>query len=214
MTGVGAPRPTAVVAGILAGGGGSRMGGGVKCLRLLAGRTMLDHVLGCVGAQVEAVVIAGGRNLDALAATGLAVVPDAEDAIGPLSGLCAALEWAAALDSRPDWVLSVTADTPFLPVDLVARLAAAANAAGRPAACARTDDGIHPFIALWRPDLLAPLREAIAQEGMRSGRDWLRRIDGATAHFQPSGGISPFFNVNRPEDLAAAERMLLTVPLT
>lgn len=185
------------------------MGGGVKCLRLLGGRTLLDHVVRRVTPQTGAVVVAGGRHVEALEATGLPVVPDRDTAIGPLGGLRAVLEWAAETRPGARWMLSVTADTPFLPADLVRRLAAAADAAGCPAACAASADGIHPFIALWRVDLLAELRDAIARDGVRSGRDWLRRINGATAHFEPvAPGLQPFFNVNRPEDLAAAEAMM------
>ena len=41
---------------------------------------------------------------------------------GPLAGILAALDWAAANRPGVAWVLSAAADCPFLPPDLVARL--------------------------------------------------------------------------------------------
>ena len=186
------------------------MGGGVKCLHRLGGRTLLDHVVGRVRPQVDHLVIAGGAHAEALVGAGLPVIPDGGSAgIGPLGGIRAAMAWA--VDRVPDagWLVSVTADTPLLPPDLVARLTAAAEAAGRPAACARSNDRMHPLIGAWRVELLAELRRALADDELRRGHAWAERVGCATVVFAPSAsGIDPFFNINRPDDLGVAERLL------
>ena len=103
-------------------------------------------------------------------------------------------------------VAVVAGDTPFLPPDLVARLRAALGPA--PLALVVAGGRDHPTCALWRTDLRAPLRAALAA-GVRRAGDWMR-AQGAREVAFPDG--SAFFNVNRPEDLAEAGRRLATRP--
>ena len=97
------------------------MGGGDKPLRLVAGRPLLDHVVERLRPQVGLVLNANGDPAR-FAAYGLPVVADSiPDYAGPLAGVLAGLDWAAA--HRPDcpMIVSVATDAPFLPADLVAR---------------------------------------------------------------------------------------------
>ena len=56
-------------------------------------------------------------------AYGLPVVPDSvPDFAGPLAGILAGLDWAAANALQIEWMVSVPGDCPFLPADLVSRL--------------------------------------------------------------------------------------------
>jgi molybdopterin-guanine dinucleotide biosynthesis protein A len=127
---------------------------------------------------------------------------------GPLAGVLAALDWAAA--RRPDlpWVLSVPGDCPFLPADLASGLHAAREAAGVPLACARSaEDGqTHPVIGLWPVALREALRGAL-RDGERKIDRWTARHGCAHADW-PATPLDPFFNANAPEDLDAAERMI------
>ncbi len=192
---------------VLAGGLARRMGGGDKPLRLLGGRPLLDHVLDRVAPQVAAVVLNANGDPARFAAHGLPVVADGvPDFPGPLAGVLAALDWAAA--ARPDlpWVLSVPGDCPFLPRDLAARLHAARSAAGVPLACARSDGRTHPPIGLWPVALREALRTALSA-GERKIDRWTARHGVAHADW-PAAPLDPFFNANAPEDLAEAERHL------
>ncbi|WP_275668628.1 molybdenum cofactor guanylyltransferase MobA [Crenalkalicoccus roseus] len=192
---------------VLAGGLARRMGGGDKPLRLLAGRPLLDHVLARAAPQVAAVVLNANGDPARFAAYGLPVVPDGlPDHPGPLAGVLAALDWAAA--HRPDlpWVLSLPGDCPFLPRDLAARLHEARAREGAPLACARSGGQAHPPVGLWPVALREALRAALLG-GERKIDRWTARHGIAHADW-PAGPCDPFFNANAPEDLAEAERLL------
>jgi molybdopterin-guanine dinucleotide biosynthesis protein A len=197
-------RPVVVV---LAGGLARRMGGGDKALRPLGDATLLDHVLARLAGQTDRVVLNANGDPARFARFPLPVVADPfPDYPGPLAGILAGMEWAAT--NAPDGtdIVSVPADSPFLPCDLVARLLAARAAADADLACAASLGQAHPVAALW-PVRLAPLLRAALLDGTR-------RIDAWTARFRlvqvpfDADPIDPFFNANRPEDLAEAETLL------
>ena len=189
---------------LLAGGLARRMGGGDKPLRLLAGRPLLDHVLGAIRPQVDALVLNANGDAARFAAYGLPVVADPlPDHPGPLVGILAGMRRAQALGMED--VLSVATDTPFLPPDLASRLDAARHAAGVPIACAASGGWTHPVIALW-PAALADALEAALLAGMRKIDAWTEGQGIAHAAF--AGMPDRFFNANSPDDLAEAERLL------
>jgi molybdopterin-guanine dinucleotide biosynthesis protein A len=193
---------------LLAGGLARRMGGGDKPLRRLAGRTILDRVIARLGPQCDALILNANGDPARFAETGLPVVPDSvPDFAGPLAGILAALDWAATHRPEIAEVVSVAADTPFLPHDLVARLRAACDKAGTPLACAESGGQAHPVNALWRVDLREDLRHALTVEDMRKIDRWTARHGIAHADW-PTQPYDPFFNANRPEDIDEAETIL------
>ena len=197
----------AVIGLLLAGGRATRMGGGDKCLRLLAGRPLLDHVIERLGPQVSLLLLNANGDPARFSAFGLPVAADSPaDFAGPLAGILAGLDWAAA--ERPEVidVLSVPGDCPFLPDDLAARLAAARTQAGVPIACARSGDWRHPVVALWPVALREDLRHALVVEDLHKIEIWTARHGVVTVDW-PTVPVDPFFNVNTPEDVTAAQRM-------
>lgn len=205
-----APRSDTLGA-VLAGGLARRMGGGDKPLRLLAGKPLLRHVLDRVAPQVAATVLNANGDPARFADHALPVVPDGVPGNpGPLAGVLAALDWAAA--NRPDlpWVLTAPGDCPFLPPDLAARLHEAREAAGTPLACAATAGRTHPPVGLWPVALRGALRDALGA-GERKIDRWTARFGCAAAEW-PAGPVDPFFNANAPEDLAAATEAILRFP--
>ena len=195
---------------LLAGGQSRRMGGGDKTLRSLGGIPLLDRVIERLRPQVEALVLNANGDPARFARYGLPVVADGIPGFaGPLAGVLAGLEWVAA--HRPDcrYVASVATDAPFLPRDLVARLAAGREAAHADLACAASGDRAHPVFGLWPVRLREDLRYALAEEGIRKVDLWTARHRLATVPF-PDQPVDPFFNANRPEDFAAATALLLT----
>ncbi len=192
---------------VLAGGLARRMGGGDKPLRALAGRPLLDHVLERLTPQVAAVILNANGDAARFARWHLPVVPDTlPDYPGPLAGILAALDWAAAERPEVPWVVSVPGDSPFIPADLVARLHAARGQAAVPLACARSGGQTHPPVGLWPVSLREPLRAAL-RDGERKIDRWTARHGIAHADW-PATPRDPFFNANAPEDLATAESLL------
>jgi len=199
-----------IVGLLLAGGQSRRMGGGDKALRLLAGQTLLDRVIDRMRPQVAALVLNANGDPARFARFGLPVVADSvADFAGPLAGVLAGLDWTAA--NRPDCtlVVSIATDAPFLPADLVARLIKGMNAQGAALACAASGGQPHPVIGLWPVRLRDELRHALIAEGIRKVDVWTARYPLATVAFPDEiGGVDPFFNANRPEDLDRAAALL------
>jgi molybdenum cofactor guanylyltransferase len=197
-----------VVGLLLAGGLSRRMGGGDKALRLLAGVSLLDRVIARLRPQVGALVINANGDPARFAGFGLPVVADSiPDFAGPLAGVLAGLDWAAAF--RPDWefVASVATDAPFLPSDLVMRLLQGMRDAGADLACAASGERAHPVFGLWPLRLREDLRHAVVVEGVRKVDAWTARHKLVRVSFADRP-IDPFFNANRPEDLTAAAALL------
>ena len=194
---------------LLAGGLARRMGGGDKPLRTIAGRTILERVTERFAPQCESLILNANGDPARFAAAGLAVVPDDVPGFaGPLAGILAALDWAAANRPEIEWIASAAADSPFLPRDLVARLHAARAAAGVPLACAASGGQAHPVNALWPVALREDLRHALVDEDVRKIDRWTARHGIAHAEW-PDEPVDPFFNANTPEDIAEAERLVL-----
>ncbi len=206
---------TETVAGVLMAGGQSRrMGGGDKCLRTLAGKPILTHVIDRVRPQIGPLVLNANGDPARFSAFGLPVVADAVgDFAGPLAGVLTGLEWAAESAPGCIWLASFATDAPFLPEDLVARLLAAVETEGADMACAASDGRNHPVFGLWPLRLRHDLRRAMVEEGIRKVDIWTARFKLARVEFSlsrtPAGPLDPFFNANRPEDLAEAERFAL-----
>jgi molybdopterin-guanine dinucleotide biosynthesis protein A len=199
------PHPTLGL--VLAGGLARRMGGGDKARIKIGGRTILARVLDCVAPQCERVIINANGDPARFADTGLPVVADSvPDFAGPLAGILAGLDWAAANAPQIEWLLSVPGDCPFLPQDLLVRLHQARVAAGTPLACARSGEWRHPVVALWPVALREDLRRALTGEGLHKIEIWTARHGIAIADW-PELPVDPFFNVNTPEDAARAETL-------
>jgi len=107
------------VAGIvLAGGLSTRMGGQDKCLLELEGQTLLQRAVDRLAPQVGAIAINANSKDAGYRQPGLPVVRDSFTGYaGPLAGVLSGMEWAQSLGTAH--VVTVAADTPFFPVDLV-----------------------------------------------------------------------------------------------
>jgi molybdopterin-guanine dinucleotide biosynthesis protein A len=198
-----------IVAGVLLAGGLSRrMGGGDKCLRRLGSTTILARVIARAAPQVEMLALNANGDPARFADFRLPVVADSiPDFAGPLAGVLAGLDWAAAASGEVTHVASFATDAPFLPADLVARLRAAVEREGADLACAASGGRAHPVFALWPVALRDELRRAMRDDGIRKVDAWTARYRLALVDYA-AAPIDPFFNTNRPDDLAVAERLL------
>ncbi|MEK9901922.1 MAG: molybdenum cofactor guanylyltransferase MobA [Rhodospirillaceae bacterium] len=189
---------------ILAGGQARRLGGGGKALVEVGGRPLLAHAIERLAPQVSDIVINANGDASRFDSFGLPVVADTVAGFaGPLAGVLAGLDWAAANVPGCERVVTVATDAPFFPNDLVARLVAATDAEGTALACAASGGRNHPVFGLWPVDLRDDLRRALVEEEIRKVDLWTARHRLAVVPF-PVSGVDPFFNINRPEDVAAA----------
>jgi molybdopterin-guanine dinucleotide biosynthesis protein A len=184
---------------VLAGGQGRRMGGVDKGWVELAGEPMIAHVLRRLAPQVADILINANQNLDRYRALGHPVVADSVGGFaGPLAGLHAGLTHAShAL------VVTVPCDSPFLPLDLVARLHAALVDGAAQLAVAKTFDQPHPVFALVRRDVLPSLASFLGAGGRKIDA-WYAALPVVEVPFDDEADA--FRNINTADELAAAAK--------
>lgn len=189
------PKITAL---ILAGGRGSRMGSVDKGLQLFNGTPMVTHVLNRLGPQVDEVIINANRSIDQYAALGHRVIPDAIDGFaGPLAGLHVGL-----MHATTPLLVTAPCDSPFLPLDLVARLQIALELRNADLAVAKTFDQAHPVFCLVKRELEPHLREFLAS-GQRKIDKWYATLQVVEVPFDDQE--SAFANINTEVELRALE---------
>jgi molybdenum cofactor guanylyltransferase len=197
---------------ILAGGLARRMGGGDKARIRVGGESILERALARLRPHCRTLIINANGDPARFADTGLVVIADSvPDFVGPLAGILAGLDWAAA--NAPDcaFIASAPGDCPFLPKDLVPRLHQARSVANAPLACARSGEQSHPVVGLWPFALRDDLRRALTVEGLRKIDIWTARHGVGIAEWTDAP-VDPFFNVNTPEDAARAAAIATRYP--
>lgn len=193
---------------ILAGGLATRMGGGDKGLRELAGQSLLDRVISRLSAQCGPLALnANGdpRRFDHLS---LPILADSiTDFPGPLAGVLAGLDWASEIGATH--IVTAAADTPFFPEDLVSRLWEARGEEGICLAASFGKGGRvfrQPTFGLWPVALRDDLRQAL-EGGLRKVVLWTDAHKAGQAVFE-STPFDPFFNINTPDDMEEANRLI------
>lgn len=182
---------------LLAGGMGRRMGGSDKGLLELAGLSMAARVLERLRPQVGSLLINANRSLEIWHEFGNPVIGDTIGGFsGPLAGIHAGL-----IACPTPWLVTAPCDSPFLPHDLVARLAAAASSAAAELAVVRSEGQLQPVFLLVNHNALPGLAAFLA-EGGRKIDSWIARQKVVVVDFEDG---SAFANINTPEELAAAD---------
>ncbi len=187
---------------VLAGGAGRRMGGADKALLRLGGQTLIGRAIARLAPQVEDLAISANGEPARFSPHKVTVLADSLHPQGPLSGILAALDWAAPRGASA--VVSVAVDTPFFPEDLVPRLLLAAERSPSGTALAECDGQVHPTFGLWPPSLREDLRATLAR-GEHRVMDFARHHGASLAPFPDKVA---FLNVNSPDDLERAEALI------
>ncbi len=181
------------------------MQGQTKALLDLQGRPLMQHVIDRLRPQVASLALSVERETPAFECFGLPQVTDPrQGSCGPLGGLLAALE---ALPQDSDRLLLVPCDAPFLPLDLGQRLAERLEHSGLAGCMVRYEDELQPTFSLWHRRLLPELRRAVLDDGLGGFKQVLGRVSVATLDWAPAA-VSPFFNINTPQDLVRANVLL------
>ena len=193
-----------IVGVVLAGGRARRMGGGDKSFVLLNDQPLLQRAIVRLRPQVGSLVVSGNGPPKRYAEFETPVIADTVGGFaGPLAGMLAGMGWARANAPGASRIATVAVDTPFFPLDLVARLSAAV---GNERVAAATSRGrMHPVFALLPMGLADDLAAFLAAGTSFKVADWLARHDVVTVDFDEVAGVDPFFNINTPGDLAQAE---------
>ena len=185
---------------VLAGGEGSRIGGG-KPLIMLGGNTLVERALARARTWSDCTVVSL-RSADQVEPLELPWIADDPGIEGPLAGLASALEWAGQQGAKA--LLTIPCDMPFLPDDLPQRLLDGIGELG--AAVASSAGNLHPVCGLWRTAALSEV-PAYCASGKRSLQGFARHIGFAEVEWVAIPR-DPFFNINCPSDLAEAEVLL------
>jgi molybdopterin-guanine dinucleotide biosynthesis protein A len=186
---------------ILAGGRGSRMGHVDKGLQMFRGAPMALHVMLRLQPQVGQLMINANQNLGPYESFGLPVWPDELQGFeGPLAGMQTGL-----MHCETEYMATAPCDTPFLPADLVARLAQAMQDADAELAVAVTGEGAsrqaHPVFCLMKTSLL-PSLSAYLKRGGRKIDAWFAELKVAEVRFDDEAA---FRNINTLDELRRYE---------
>jgi molybdopterin-guanine dinucleotide biosynthesis protein A len=203
-----------VLGAVLAGGRGSRLGGGKAGIEL-GGRPLLSYPLAAIAtAGLEAVVCAKpgeglSRSRGSLRTSRVPKEPRDEVRVleepaeprHPLCGIVAALRLG-----RPAVV--VACDLPFVAPGLIELLAEAREPLVVPA----LDGRLHPLLGRYEPSLLPELEAALERE-----EPLTRTVERLAPRLLAEEELARFgdprrllFNVNDPDDLREAESLLLS----
>lgn len=223
--------PNSVTGVLLAGGQSRRMfagtaQGGDKGLLDLGTKPLLGHVVARLAPQVGRMVLNANGDPARFASLGLPIAPDTiAGFVGPLAGVLAGMHWSRAHAPAATHIATVSTDAPFIPANLVARLASALHLPSPPGqgtgdgdggtipriALARSAGEVHPVIGLW-PVALADDLETSLNAGARKVRAWTGRHGAVPVDFPleriGTHEVDPFFNANTPDELAEARAIL------
>jgi len=203
--GAAAPVASRVTGVVLAGGGATRFGGAAKGLARVGGDRIIDRVAGALGAVCDELLLVANAPDAAAWLPGVRLARDVLPGLGSLGGLHAALAHAGGAA-----VVVVAWDMPFVPASLLAALRDA-GAAGATAVVPESDDGPEPLCAYYGP-ACRRVAEALLGAGERRARALgeavgARRL-GVREVARHGDPRVLFWNVNTPDDLAAAEAVV------
>ena len=189
---------------ILAGGRSKRMGCDDKLKSILHGKTLLEIVIERLGPQVGELFI--NANPDLCGEQSLTVIADKIEGFqGPLTGLWSALKSDRLSDAS--YLMMVPCDGPFIPMNLVAELYQSMVKNGADVACVRYEGFAQPTFSLWHKRVLPAVEETLLVKKMGGFKPLLAGLNTIYLDW-PEQPLNPFFNINSPEDLAAAELLL------
>jgi molybdopterin-guanine dinucleotide biosynthesis protein A len=183
---------------VLAGGQGRRLGGD-KATSSLGGRPLLSYALQSLLEATREVAVVAKPSTVLPPLGGVSLWEEPEEPAHPLVGIVEALRRA---DGRP--ILVCAGDMPFVPPALLTALAVAASGSA-PAVVACTLGGaLQPLLGRYDPGAL-PALSAAASEAVAPVREVVAALRPLRVPVEDSHAL---FNVNTPEDLQEAERLL------
>ena len=186
-----------ILGAIIAGGKSKRMGA-EKAFVKLGPKALIVRVIDRLIPQVEDIVINANGDTKRFEFLEFDIIPDIETEVDtPLAGIHSALTYAD--EEGYDAVVTVPSDSPFLPHDLVRKLA------GTKAAFANSKGQDHYLTGFWPVTLLANLHNEI--HNSNRVQDWVFKINATKVNWR-ADDYDPFMNINTPADMTAALKIL------
>ncbi len=191
---------------ILAGGLSSRMGGGIKTLKTFNNKTIFERIFSKIKNQCNNIIVNTNEEDFQFKKYNISIVKDLFlERVGPLGGLHACLKWLYIKNKNIDWLVTVPADTPFLPDNLVEKLTKETNNGKYKIVMAKSNNKIHPIVGIWHSSLLDNLEKEI-NLGTRKILHWAEKHSIKYVDFHNSN-YDYFFNINYKEDILKAEEI-------
>ena len=193
-----------VTAIILAGGDARRLGGVNKALVEVGGVPLLELVLDAVSRVCEETVVVS-RTPDAFEDYVDRSVADLVADTGPLGGL-----YTGLMASRSDLNFTVACDMPLLNSDFIGFMIDRIPP-GADMLIPRTNGFVEPLHALYRRSCIPAVKKRL-EAGDRKLTSFFDLVNVAQVHreeIEPfDANLGMFTNINSPEDIQTAERML------
>ena len=202
-----------IMGAIIAGGQATRMNKENKALKLLAGKPLAEHIASRLAPSVSTLIFNANRDANEFSAIGknilaqnVEIISDVVDlGAGPLAGLLQSLLYAR--ETNYSYLATVAGDTPFFPADLVPRLAKAALDENT-LIIAKSGGFPQPIFGLWPVSLVDDLNNWLSAGNTNKVMAWVRTHSHRFVEFEEMDGLDPFFNINTPDDLEAAEHII------
>ncbi len=195
---------TNVNAMILAGGRSSRMGGANKALIPLGGQVLLERVIKRLQPQVDRIAISGDSQI--LSDLDYQIVEDRVTKFsGPLAGL-----YSALIDpylNTAEYLLLAPCDGPFVPENLVSELYRLVTNCNADVACVRYESVAQATFSLWHKRTVEAVKNALLSDHNGGVKPLLSKLNTVYLDW-PDSPVNTFFNINTPEDLSVAEKIL------
>lgn len=184
-----------ITAVILAGGKATRLGGVDKGLQLLGEKPLVSHILGRLSPQIGTTWLNINRSFEQYHSLFPAIPTyqdDLADFQGPLSGMLSGFKQISS-----DYLLFVPCDSPFLPKNLVKKLATALTINQAQITFAHDGERPHPTFALVHRSI-APALENYLASGERRLLQFFQSQKNVAVDFseQPQA----FQNFNTPDE--------------
>ena len=184
--------------------------GRAKALLPFGKARLIDHVAARIDPQVSGLLL--NANDPAIMLPGVQSFPDTIGGFaGPLAGIHAGLVEARRAFPSASHVFMLPVDAPFFPRRIVEDLSSTL-ATPDDVALASSEGRMHPVMGLWPVSALPGLEAWLADPPTLKVRAFLEgrplRVTSYSAIETPLGPLDPFFNINTPDDLDLARKML------
>jgi len=209
----------AIVGVILAGGLSRRMEGPEKSLMVMDSKPLITHVATRLKEQIDVALINANGDPERFAFANLPVQADTVPGFaGPLAGVLAGMRWCMKHAPGASHIVTVAADTPLFPDNLVSAFRSAMLAAREPEktiCLAQSGGNRHPVFGLWPISIADDLERFLVEEDQQKVMLFAKRYQLELIDFPfldgKKGEVDPFFNINTPGDLIEAEQLMRNV---